>query len=83
MIFLMMFHDFRFCLGIVPTHLTYKCPKCIFHMKILITELVLYNAYLLFGCFGIAWQAASSESCISLLCELREVQPGLYLRLVP
>ena len=41
----MMFHDFRFCLGIVTTHLTYKCPKCIFHMKNLIAELALYNAY--------------------------------------
>ena len=26
MIFLIMFHDFRFSLGIVTTHLTYQCP---------------------------------------------------------
>ena len=33
MIFLIMSHDFRFCLGIVTTHLTYQCPKCLFHME--------------------------------------------------
>ena len=33
MIFLIMFHDFRFGLGIVTTHLTYHCLKCIFSHK--------------------------------------------------
>ena len=28
-----MFLDFRFCLGIVTTHLTCQCPKCLFHME--------------------------------------------------
>ena len=32
-IFLIMFYDIRFCLGIVTTHLTYKCPLCLFHME--------------------------------------------------
>ena len=27
MILLIMFHDFRFCLGIVTTHLTYQCHR--------------------------------------------------------
>ena len=29
-----MFHDFRFGLGIVTTHLTYHCPECLFTQKI-------------------------------------------------
>ena len=29
-----MFHDFRFGLGIVTTHLTYHCLKCLFTQKI-------------------------------------------------
>ena len=40
-----MCHDLRFCLGITTTHLTYQCPKCLFHMENSITELPLYNAY--------------------------------------
>ena len=28
-----MFYDFRFCLGIVTTHLTYQCPKSLFYME--------------------------------------------------
>ena len=38
MIFLIMFHDFRFGLGIVTTHLTYHCLKCLFHTKNRIIE---------------------------------------------
>ena len=34
MIFFIMFHDFRFGLGKVTTHLTYHCLKCSFHTKI-------------------------------------------------
>ena len=30
-IFLLMFHDFRFGLGIVTTQLTYHCLQCLFH----------------------------------------------------
>ena len=44
MIFLIMFHDFRFGFWIVTTHLKYKCLKCIFHTKNCIIEKVLYNA---------------------------------------
>ena len=33
MIFLIMFHDFRFGLGRVTTHLTYHCLRCLFHAK--------------------------------------------------
>ena len=33
MIFLIMFHGFRFCLRIVTKHLTYQCPKPLFYME--------------------------------------------------
>ena len=39
-----MFHDFRFGLGRVNTHLTYHCLKCLFHTKNCIIEKALYNA---------------------------------------
>ena len=32
-IFFIMFHDFRFGLGIATTHLTYHCLKCLFHTQ--------------------------------------------------
>ena len=37
-------HDFRFCLGIVTTHLTHQWKNSI-------TELALYNAYLIMHFF--------------------------------
>ena len=33
MVFLMMFHDFIFGLGIVTTHLTYHCLKGMVHLN--------------------------------------------------
>ena len=39
-----MFHDFRFDIGIVTTHLTYHFLKCLFHTKNCIIEKALYNA---------------------------------------
>ena len=46
-----MFHDFRFCLGTVTTHLTYRCPKCLFYMEnfnnsVSIVKCLLNNAFL-------------------------------------
>ena len=39
-----MFNDFILDLGIFNTYLTYICLKCLFHIKITLTELPLHNA---------------------------------------
>ena len=41
LIFLIMFYVFKVCLGIVNTHLTYQCPKCLFHMEKLNTWFII------------------------------------------
>ena len=54
-----MVRDYRFCLGIVSTHLTYKCPKCLFDMENSTIELAFYNTY----------------SIMQFLCEKRHLRP--------